>query len=182
MLHRLAQRIEFVANIAIILVACLLALAIGRAYFFSPQAQQPSQGQQIVATESRIGNETSRLSVDLSSVDIDWKTSAQTVVLAISTTCHFCTESAPFYKRLISNKGDVRVIAVLPQSAEEGHAYLNRLGVVVDEIKQISLHKIGVRGTPTLILVDSSGVASNSWIGKLPADQELIVLTALQGT
>jgi thioredoxin-related protein len=73
------------------------------------------------------------------------------------------------------------LIAVLPQPVEDGRNYLNKLGVSVDEVRQLPLDKIGVQGTPTIILVDDSGVVRNSWIGFLPPDAELSVLKALNG-
>ncbi len=115
----------------------------------------------------------------LASLSVKWQDNQQTLVLALSNSCHFCTESAPFYKRLAQNKGQTRIVAVLPQSLEDGRAYLERLRVSVDEIRQLPLNKIGVNGTPTLLLVDSSGVVKNSWIGKLASDQEGSVFDAL---
>ena len=101
-------------------------------------------------------------------------------MLAISSTCHFCSDSAPFYKTLLQNKKDTRVVAVLPQSVEEGKSYLQRLGVSVDEVRQLPLNKIGVHGTPTLILIDTSGSVKNSWVGKLPTEKEADVVKHLQ--
>jgi hypothetical protein len=56
---------------------------------------------------------------------------------------------------------------------------LEQLGVSVDEVKQFSLEKIGVSGTPTLLLVDTSGVVKNFWVGKLSPEQEATVLSVL---
>ena len=112
--------------------------------------------------------------------DLDWKQNGQTLVLAISSTCQFCTDSASFYKTLVQSKNATRLIAVLPQSPDEGKNYLQSLGVTVDEIKQLSLDKLGVRGTPTLLLVDDYGLVKNSWVGKLPPDKESEVIASLQ--
>jgi len=65
---------------------------------------------------------------------------------------------------------------------KEAQDYLNRLGVSVDEVRQASLAEFGVRGTPTLLLVDDSGIVKNFWIGKIPLEQETDVLEALKGT
>jgi thioredoxin-related protein len=111
---------------------------------------------------------------------VDWKQSRQTLVLAISSTCHFCTDSASFYQTLVQNRKDTQVVAVLPQPVEEGKSYLEKLGVSVDEIRQLPLNQIGVHGTPTLILVDSSGSVRNSWTGKLPPETETEVMKRLQ--
>lgn len=171
MRDRFTRIIESSANVAIIIVAILVAIALIRTYLLGAPPQQrvtnatpPSEGSQIPG------------------LDINWQASEQTLVLAISSSCHFCTESAPFYKKLISGKRNMRVIAVLPQPIDEGKAYLNRLGIVVDEVKQLSLESIGVRGTPTLLLIDSSGVVKKSWIGKLLPEEELTVVKTLERT
>jgi hypothetical protein len=41
------------------------------------------------------------------------------------------------------------------------------------------LGEIGVRGTPTLILIDGGGVVKQSWVGRLSADEEAEVLSRL---
>ncbi len=115
----------------------------------------------------------------VSSLNINWNQNRQTLILAISNNCHFCSESAPFYKKLAQNKGDTHLVAVLPQSVEEGRKYLERLGVSVDEVRQLSLDQIGVNGTPSLLLVDASGVVKNFWVGRLAPDQEATVMDAL---
>jgi len=74
------------------------------------------------------------------------------------------------------------LVAVLPQPVADGQKYLSKLGVSVDEVRQLPLDKIGVQGTPTLILLDASGIVRNSWVGFLPPEAELDVLNTLLGT
>ena len=73
-------------------------------------------------------------------------------------------------------EGSLRLIAVFPQEVRQGQTYLNQLGVAVDEVRQFQMGAIGVRGTPTLILVDNQGVVKESWIGKLPEAKEADVM------
>src|SRR5260370_41573734 len=40
----------------------------------------------------------------LSSLDINWKEHKQTLVLALSSNCHFCTASADFYRKLAEKR------------------------------------------------------------------------------
>jgi hypothetical protein len=68
---------------------------------------------------------------------------------------------------------------VLPQTVEESKAFLDQLGVQVDAILQGSLANIGVRGTPTLLLVNEAGVITEAWPGKLPPRDEEAVLARL---
>jgi hypothetical protein len=170
------KKLEMAANITIIAVAALLGVVLVKNHLMGqattkaraevPQAQQASD---------RIP-----VGTNLTSLDVDWKQSPQTLVLAISTACHFCTDSASFYKTLVQKKSGTRIIAVFPQPVDEGRGYLQKLGVPVDEVRQLPLDKIGVRGTPTLLLVDTSGSIKDSWVGKLPAEKETDVVSHLQ--
>jgi hypothetical protein len=103
-------------------------------------------------------------------------------LLALQKGCHFCSESAAFYQRLVretAGRGNIHLIAVLPQTPDEGRKYLDELGVAIAEVKQAQLDSISVRGTPTLILVDNQGLVTTSWVGKLNADGEADVLRRL---
>ena len=111
---------------------------------------------------------------------IDWAKNGRTLLMAVSDKCHFCSESASFYQRLAKERGKTQLVAVLPETEEEGKNYFAKLNVAVDDIKQVTLNSLGVRGTPTLILVDSNGTAVKSWAGKLPSDREAEVLASLQ--
>ena len=166
MFPNIGKKIEVVANIAILVVACLLAIVLVKSYLLS----EPRLA---------LGPETESIKPAVSSLGIDWKANGQTLLLAISSSCRYCTESAPFYRKLAERKANTHLVAVLPQSVEDGRKYLNTLGVSVDEIRQSSLEQIGVRGTPSLVLVDDSGVVKNFWVGRLRPDQETVVLDAL---
>jgi hypothetical protein len=56
---------------------------------------------------------------------------------------------------------------------------LEGAGVHVDQIKQVTMGDIGVRGAPTLFLVNGAGAVTKVWVGKLAPEQEEQVLTAL---
>lgn len=118
----------------------------------------------------------------LSVPGVDWEKNERTLLLVLSTSCRFCTESSPFYQRLAqekAKKGRVGLVAVLPQSVGDSQKYLNDLGVSVDDIKQANLDAVEVRGTPTLIMADRTGAVVESWVGKLPAEAEAEVLNRL---
>jgi thioredoxin-related protein len=102
------------------------------------------------------------------------------LILALSTTCHFCTESGPFYQRIAEERAGARLIALLPQSIEESRQYLNKLGIEVSEVRQSPTGALGVTGTPTLILVNNEGAVVNFWVGRLPAEKEAEVLSNLK--
>jgi hypothetical protein len=70
----------------------------------------------------------------------------------------------------------VKTLAVLPQPVAEAQEYLASEGVHVDEIRQAELSSIGVRATPTWMIVDKAGMVTNIWEGKLPPSEEDEVL------
>jgi len=166
----LAKKLEVLANIAIILVAILITVVLVKSYIL------PSSTNTVAENEVRAGTH-----VPLPGVD--WSASSQTLLLALSQNCHFCSESAPFYQRLAherAQRGSLRLIAVLPQPVVDGQKYLSDLGLSVDDVRQVPLSSLGVVGTPTLILVNKVGVATEVWRGKLPGDAESQVLAKLK--
>jgi hypothetical protein len=166
------KKIELIANIAIIAVALILGVVLVKRYLLSDTHESAAP------PVARIQPGTK---VQLAGVD--WSKSGQTLLLVLSDTCHFCTESAGFYQRLAEQKArqeGTRMIAVLPQDVGRGQAYMSKLGVTVDDVQQSPLNAIGVGGTPTLLLVDNQGVVKESWLGKLPPDKETEVLNRFQ--
>lgn len=113
--------------------------------------------------------------------DVDWADQPKTLILALQTNCHFCNESAPFYKRLVESirNKNVKLVAVFPGNIEESKAHLNELGLTNLEVKQSPLANMQVSGTPTLILTNDKGEVINVWVGKLSPDKETEVISKL---
>lgn len=169
----LSAKIETTANAATVVAAVLLSVVLVKAYLLprpkpvltvNPSAPELTQGKNI----------------DASLLGVDWAKNHRTLVMAISTTCHFCKDSIPFYRKLGETGTDVKMVAVLPQPVSEGKEYLKGEGVHVDEVRQVPLNTLGVRGTPTLLLINDAGVVTDVWVGKLQPDQETQVLTAIE--
>jgi len=167
------KKLEVAANIAIIITALLLSVVLAKHYLVNGSEHTLKEG----ITDSSERNITGK---KIALPDIDWKNNKRTLLLALSTTCHFCTDSSPFYVRLTKEARSAHLIAVFPQSTADGRQYLNRHGVGIEDVHQSTLGSLGVQGTPTLILVDDKGVVLNSWVGKLPADKEAEVLSQLE--
>lgn len=173
----ISKKVELVADIAIIIVAILLISVLIKNYLLP---SNPRQSNSRIATVSQRQVETGG---KINLADVDWQKNGQTLLLALSTTCHFCSESAPFYQKLMKERGgNTRLIAVLPQSINDGRDYLDRLGVSVDDIKQAPLSSIGVGATPTLILVNSNGVVGDLWVGQLPNTEEAKIINKVRQT
>ena len=168
-MSQLYKRLELVANIAIIVVAITLVAVLAKRFIFTSSDQNDQ-------VQSNVGTKIAQL-------DVDWSKSNKNLLLMISNSCRYCTESAPFYKRLVQERAQrntFSLTAVLPQPVSEGRTYLNGLGVDIGEIKQVSPAAIRIRGTPTLLLVNSAGVVTDEWLGKLPPEKENEVLSRLQ--
>lgn len=172
-MEKLHKKGEFISNVAIIIVAVILGSFIVTRYFNFAQPKP-------LAAETREIKSGENLSLP----ETDWSKSGKTLILALSTTCRYCTESAAFYQRLSqqkSGRGEVRLIAVTPQPADEARRYLSEHKIQVDEIRQATLDSINVRGTSTLIMTDNTGTVIQSWVGKLPPEKETEVINRFLG-
>lgn len=164
-----SKKLELLVNVAIIIVAMLLGAVLARPLYLLPIPNQPG------GVQSTLIKPGTKLSMS----GLDWNEGDQTLLMVLSTNCHFCTESSPFYQRLVQQKGgrgDVRLVAVLPQSIIEAQKYLSAHGISVDEVRQSVPGALYANATPTLILVDRTGSVVESWAGKLPPQKELEVL------
>ena len=162
------RKVELVANVAIILVAIALVVVLAKRYIFTgPTPETP---------QSNIG-------ATLSLPGIDWSQNNKNLLLVLSDSCKYCTESAPFYQRLAQERAQrqtFRLTAFFPQPVSEGRKYLNGLGVGIDDVMELSPRAIRIRGTPMILLVNNAGVVTDEWLGKLPPDREAEVLSRLQ--
>lgn len=167
------KRVELFSNIGIIVVAILLGFVLVNRYLL-PAFIKPD-----TVESARI-----KPGMKLSFSGLDWNKSDKTLLMVLSSNCRYCTESAPFYRRLAEQKigrGDVRLIAVLSQSVGEAQRYLNDHGIIVDEIRQPVSGAAYAQATPTLIMVDKNGSVVESWVGKLPPEKEAEVMRHFLG-
>jgi hypothetical protein len=171
MRQKIPRLIEVLANVAIIVVAVCVIFVLAKRYFLPTKPPTSPPG----ASALRKG-----MKVPMDGVD--WAQNGLTLVLALQKDCHFCTESANFYQRLVEHtrgRSGVKLVAVLPQTSDEASQYLKGLKIEIADIRQSSLATIGVRGTPTLILVDKDGTVKESWVGRLPPEREVEVLNSI---
>lgn len=95
-------------------------------------------------------------------------------------TCRFCRDSLPFYKQLTERlQGKVNVIAVLPQSQPEADAFVRDAGLKATQVISDNLGKIGIYGTPTLMLLDEQGKVKPTWVGELDSGRQQELIRAL---
>lgn len=170
----LRKRVEFLANVSIIIAATLGAFVLLKDHILINRMRTESRGNSVRADsrETLVGRP-----VPLPGVD--WAENGQTLLVVLSKGCHFCAESAPFYKKLAltaAERKGLRVISIFPQAVSEAKEYLDQIQVPITDIRQFSLDSIGVRGTPTILLVNQAGVIKAAWLGRLPSDKEAEVL------
>lgn len=159
---KLHKVVEIGSNVAIILVAVLLGYFVINGYLQSPLAP-PAQAQQI--------KPGTRLPIN----SIDWSKSEKNLLMVLSTTCKYCTESSAFYQRLTKQNAEARklnIVAAFPQEVGESAKYIQDNGYAVDKIIKANPSDVLVRGTPTIILTDKNGTVLESWSGKLTPDKE----------
>jgi hypothetical protein len=168
------KNVELAANIAIFIVSVLLCVALVKNRLASAPVVNIGNDRQEINRKSLVGEK-------INLPQVDWRKNGHTLLLALSTNCHFCSESTPFYQHLVKERsGNTRIVAVLPQPVSESQEYLNKHGVSVDDVEQVDLDSIEIGGTPTLIWVDDEGVVRDLWIGKLPKAIEAEVLERVQ--
>lgn len=168
------NRLVAAINVSIIVTAVLLGVVCVKKYlltYITTTATKPAALAPIA------------VGTNISIPNVVWSRSRKTMIVALHEGCRFCTESAPFYKRLIAKANankNLQLIAVLPQDPINAGLYLDSLGVAFSDIKYLELRKIGVRSTPTLLLLDDHGVITAFWVGALSVDQENEVLRRIE--
>lgn len=173
---RLASTLEIAANSATIVVALLLTVIIVRSHILPGSASTLRNVQRVAPIDQvRVGSEMNKRIPG-----VNWRANRRTVVLVLSTRCHFCTESAPFFRSLKEKaRNNVKFVAVLPQPVAESERYLSGEGLHFDEIQQAPVGKIGVKGTPTMLLIDRDGIVRRTWAGKVSNDKQQEALDAI---
>ena len=159
--------LERFANVAVIVAVVVLLGVILRGDFGRRPVPAPPMQSLVGKTVSLPG--------------VQFPKDRSSLLLVVSTSCHFCKDSLPFYKQLTeAARGKLGVIAVLPQSQTEAQAFLQSAGVETSQIVSASPDKVGARGTPTLLLVGKNGAIEHAWLGKLDVkgEQEVLSLVA----
>lgn len=165
----LNRKMEILANASTIDVAVLMSVGLVKSFILRPVSPGTAR-----IPEAVVGGSLKR------ALPLDYTKNRATLILAISTHCHFCAESVPFFQRIRERAGDKIVTAVvLPETVEEGQRYVAERQIRATEVRQVSLAGLGAGGTPTILPVDDSGIIRNIWVGKLDAGGQDKVLSIL---
>src|SRR6185295_13306637 len=115
--RKLTTYFDRVANIAVVVAALVLIVLFTRSYLTdsSPQSYP---------------DPLKRGSVLRNIEGVDLHHSVRTLILALSTTCRYCTQDLSFYKQLLSRintepGGSIQAIALFPEARDQVDAYLS---------------------------------------------------------
>ncbi len=161
------NKLETIVNVAI-LALCIVAVAtFAKVHFFSdPTPLSPvAKGDILEPVQGLAGSDT-----------------GSALLVALSPTCDYCTESFPFFKRLEAHRNlrgaEVRLMAAV--NSKEDLARESRLlessGVSFDDVVVVDFLSIRVPGTPTILHVNGQGEVLGVWLGRLDEASEDEVL------
>lgn len=162
--------LEVATNIAVLLAAMAVLAALSWGYF---SARNPPT----------LHGGLKRGEVVVGGPQIDFARSQQTLLIAMSTKCNYCTEGIPFYNQLARKEREMskptRMVAIFPDGDETVNNYAQQNGMEVATIVGVDFEKLKVSATPTMILVDEKGEILDFWIGKLPEDVQQEVVNSI---
>lgn len=163
-------KLETTTHVFLIGLCCLAGgLLIEQRFFPSPEAET-------VPAPDLVGRE-----VKLPGAD--WQAAPISVLLQISSTCRFCNESMPFYKRLLATRQaqatKVPIIVASGDAVAVIRKHLEDRQVAVDKVLHSRLESFGTP-TPTIYIVDSKGVVRRAFIGELDASGEKELLSIVE--
>ncbi len=168
-------KLDTVANLSIILFCAVVGAVLIRRSFFAPQRITPPSG--LLAGET---SEPLRRALPTGT--------EQALFIALSPRCGYCTESTPFYRRLLAERVrrgvELPIVAVVAhsQDREAEQELMSAAGIRFDHWATVDFEAARVPGTPTLVLLDQSGRAAEVWVGKLDPETEEAVLARLLGS
>lgn len=162
--ERWTKYIEVSSNVAVLVVAmALLGTIVSTHWLARPGKAKFEEGLQKGQVLARLPS-------------IDYDAAPQTLVSVLSTKCTYCKESLPFYKRLLGEQqtaGQVtRMVAVFPDPKTDVEQYKEQNQLSEESVPAVNYSTLNVTGTPTLILVDSTGRVLDFWVGKLSKEEE----------
>lgn len=164
---------------ACVLVGANAALQLRDRYIPRPSSSiTASERAPTLPPELQIGSEVPALP----GINFAFAEQARTVLVMVRSTCSYCTESMPFYKRLMERRrasAGTRVVAVSAEPETVTTAYLASHGVSVDQVVSLRDNLLRVPGTPTVIVVRADGQVTSSHVGKLNAAGEEDVLAQI---
>jgi thiol-disulfide isomerase/thioredoxin len=111
-----------------------------------------------------------------------WDSHKATLVIALRSGCPYCEASMGFYGRIADEwkRQTLRAypLVLYPDPAKGVRPEIRDMG----RLTSMDYEKIGVVGTPTVLLVDSRGRVLRKWIGQLSPSEEAGLLATVRGS
>jgi hypothetical protein len=169
------QRItEFAANLALV-----VAVAVGvTVWLRHPNTADPLHNISVSGPLSQYPS----LGTQISLPGVDWSAHRATLVVAISSACHYCVASTPFYSEITHTNHLAPIVVVMPQGEQDAQAFLREHDITPHSVVSASLSNIQVSATPTLLLISASGMVTKAWVGELTTTQRNEVIESLDHT
>lgn len=167
---KLKSYLEVATNIAVLLVALAVLSTFAWNYFGRSPAPQLQAGFQKGQTFAQVPG-------------VSYNSSPQTLLIAMSTRCHYCIESLPFYKQLAAAQRtsgrETHVVTIFPNQEAEVRQYVQQNKLDLETVAGVDLEALNISGTPTAVLIDGNGKIRDFWLGKLPQDKEQQIIKAV---
>jgi hypothetical protein len=115
---------------------------------------------------------------------VSWNSSPRSIVLAFTTSCHFCQKSGEFYaelSRAVADQANVRFIVVAPEEDRIIRDWMNGHGISKFEHVRQNFMLHGFKLTPSIAIVDGEGVVTDLALGFLSRSEEKQVLDRVVG-
>ena len=156
------ERLRVAADVATVIVGVAVVLLVAGRYFDQ---------------SSPTGNPLSAMllnaELDGTLLGVDFTAAERTVIMFVQQECPACEESLPFYRRLMNRDTDkVQVLFAAPDREVEIEAYLASSGIVPDGVFLVQAGQFPATATPTILIVDTGGVVTPAWVGRLSPDGE----------
>lgn len=161
-------KLETATHVFLIAVCCLAGGLLIEQRFFSGADDGPAPG--LVGREVKLPG-------------ADWQAAPVSVLLQISSTCHFCNDSMPFYRQLMAARqsagAKVPVIVASADAVAVMQEHLAEQQVSVDRVLHSRLEGFGTV-TPTVYIVDSKGLVKRVFVGELNSSGQKELLSIVQ--
>ena len=163
-------RLEKATHVFLIAICCLAGGLLIEQRFFSDEDSAPSAAGDLVG----------RL-VNLPGAN--WQAAPVSVLLQISSTCHYCDESMPFYRQMMAaRQASAAKVPVIVASADAVAVIRQHLAdeqVSVDKVLHSRLAGLAAI-TPTVYIVDSKGMVKRVFVGELDSSGQKHLLSIVQ--
>jgi len=164
------SKLETATHVFLIGLCCLAGGILIEQRFFSEPDNASGPAPALVGREVRLPG-------------AEWQSAPVSVLLQISSTCHYCNESMPFYRQLMAARSaasaKVPVIVASADAVAVMQKHLEDQQVSVDKVLHSRLEGFDTV-TPTVYIVDSKGMVKRVFVGELDSSGQKELLSIVQ--